>query len=125
MRREQLNEHEDSNDHDDGCVGLTGAESHTEARMGTESSADYGKLMLDATCAPANIAYPTDLSLSNEAREKLEKMIDVVYAVRKSGKRKPRTNRKKTRKAYLLVTRQRKMNPRIRHTATFGFCMEG
>jgi hypothetical protein len=35
-----------------------------------------GKLLLDATCAPADIKYPTDLSLLNEAREKTEKIID-------------------------------------------------
>lgn len=38
-----------------------------------------GKLLLDATCAPADIRYPTDLSLLNEAREKTEKMIDTLY----------------------------------------------
>lgn len=30
-----------------------------------------GTLTLDATCAPANIRYPQDVSLLNEAREKL------------------------------------------------------
>lgn len=38
-----------------------------------------GKLLLDATCAPADIWYPTDLHLLNEAREKTEKMIDTLY----------------------------------------------
>lgn len=38
------------------------------------------KVLLDATCAPADIAYPTDLSLLHEAREKLEHIIDVLYA---------------------------------------------
>ena len=31
---------------------------------------DAGKLLVDATCAPADVAYPTDLNLLNEAREK-------------------------------------------------------
>ena len=34
-----------------------------------------GTLTLDATCAPANIHYPQDISLLNETREKLENMI--------------------------------------------------
>ena len=34
-----------------------------------------GTLTFDATCAPANIRYPQDISLLNEAREKLETMI--------------------------------------------------
>ena len=38
-----------------------------------------GKLLLDATCAPADIRYPTDLSLLGEAREKTEKTIDTLY----------------------------------------------
>ena len=29
-----------------------------------------GKLLIDATCTPADITYPTDLGLLNEAREK-------------------------------------------------------
>ena len=33
-------------------------------------------LILDATCAPQNIAYPRDINLLNEARENLECIID-------------------------------------------------
>jgi len=40
-----------------------------------EHKENKGKLILDATCAPADIRYPTDLSLLNEAREKLEAII--------------------------------------------------
>ena len=38
-----------------------------------------GTLMLDATCAPSNIRYPQDISLLNEAREKLETIIDRFF----------------------------------------------
>ena len=34
-----------------------------------------GMLTIDATCSPANIHYPQDVSLLNEAREKLENII--------------------------------------------------
>jgi hypothetical protein len=37
-----------------------------------------GKLIVDATCAPADIRYPTDVSLLNEAREKTEELIDQI-----------------------------------------------
>ena len=37
-----------------------------------------GTLILDATCAPQNIAYPQDVNLLNEARENLETIIDTV-----------------------------------------------
>ena len=37
-----------------------------------------GTLILDAACAPQQIAYPQDANLLNEAREKLEGMIDTI-----------------------------------------------
>lgn len=70
---------------------------------------NQGKLLLDATCAPADIAYPTDLSLLNQAREKLERMIDELYEpVREQFDAKPRTYRKKAHQAYLSVAKQRR-----------------
>ena len=35
--------------------------------------------MLDATCTPADIKYPTDIEILNEAREKTEETIDELY----------------------------------------------
>ncbi len=67
-----------------------------------------GKLLLDATCAPADVRYPTDLSLLNEAREKTEAIIDTLYHVNLGLKKKPRTYRKIARKQYLTVAKQRK-----------------
>ena len=40
---------------------------------------NQGKLILDATCAPADIKYPTDLGLLNQAREHTEKIIDALH----------------------------------------------
>ena len=66
-----------------------------------------GSLLLDATCAPANMAYPTDINLLNEAREKLEGIIDILH---KKGNTttKPRTYRQKARRSYLRFVKQRK-----------------
>jgi hypothetical protein len=76
---------------------------------GGEKSDNRGRLLIDATCVPQDIRYPTDLSLLNEAREKTEKVIDKL---RKEGggklKEKPRTYRRKARKAYLALAKQRK-----------------
>ncbi len=41
-----------------------------------EQPSHKGQLILDATCAPADIRYPTDLGLLNDAREKTEQIID-------------------------------------------------
>ncbi len=43
---------------------------------------NQGKLIINATCAPTDIRYPTDLSLLNEAREKTEAIIDRLYEPR-------------------------------------------
>lgn len=67
-----------------------------------------GNLLLDATCAPADIRYPTDISLLNEAREKTEQIIDTLYKDMESDVKKPRTYRVKARKNYLAISKQRK-----------------
>jgi hypothetical protein len=66
-----------------------------------------GTMILDATCAPQAIRYPTDISLLNEARELLEKMVTAGY---KSGgwEEKPRTYCRTARKDYLRYARNRK-----------------
>ena len=61
-----------------------------------EDAGNEGTLIIDATCAPANIRYPQDVSLLNEAREKLEM---IIYRFCKSyGLPLPRRYRRKARK---------------------------
>ena len=67
-----------------------------------------GTLILDATCVPQNIRFPTDLSLLNEAREKLEMLIDALHAAGLTEGKKPRTYRKRARRDYLRFARNRK-----------------
>ena len=69
---------------------------------------NQGQLILDASCAPADIRYPTDLTLLNEAREKLEGIIDTLNQPQRGKVPKPRTYRRKARKDYLQVAKQRK-----------------
>ncbi len=52
-------------------------------------------LLLDATCEPADIAYPTDMTWLNETREKLEAIIDVLHAPHVGNRPKPCTYRKR------------------------------
>jgi IS5 family transposase len=71
---------------------------------------NQGQLLIDASCAPADIRYPTDLSLLNEAREDTEAIIDLLYEqVRNCVGQKPRTYREQARSEYLSVTKQRKV----------------
>ena len=67
-----------------------------------------GKMIVDATCTPADIAYPTDLTLLNEARQKSEEIIDTMHSPFVGVGKKPRTYRQKARKAYLAVAKQKK-----------------
>lgn len=73
-----------------------------------EPFSNSGKLIADATCTPADIAYPTDLSLVNEAREKSEEIIDAMHEPFIGVRKKPRTYRQQARKAYLVVAKQKK-----------------
>lgn len=73
--------------------------------------ANQGKLLLDATVAPADIRYPTDIKLLNEAREQTEIVIDALYQqVKEQLPKKPRTYRREARTAYLQIAKQRKPN---------------
>ena len=69
---------------------------------------NQGKLIVDATCTPADITYPTDVKLLNEAREKTEEIIDCMHAPDIGIRRKPRTYRKKARKDYLALVKQKR-----------------
>jgi len=73
-----------------------------------DKPSNNGKLIVDATCTPADITYPTDLNLLNNAREKTEEIIDAMHAPFIGKKRKPRTYRQKARKDYLAVAKQKK-----------------
>ncbi len=74
-----------------------------------EGSQNKGKLILDATCAPADIRYPTDLELLNQARKQTEIIIDILYHPLKGRlKKKPRTRRKIARKEYLKIAKKRR-----------------
>jgi hypothetical protein len=69
----------------------------------------HRQLIIDASCALADIRYPTDLNLLNQAREQTEAIIDDLYAqVQGQVEKKPRTYRQQARQEYLRVAKQRK-----------------
>ena len=67
-----------------------------------------GTLILDATCCPQNIRFPTDISLLNEGRELLEKMIDTGHDAGATEGKKPRTYRNLARRDWLRYAKDRK-----------------
>ena len=80
-----------------------------------EPPTNKGKLVLDATCAPADIRYPGDLSLLNEARENTEKMIDELFVIHGKSGRRTHYSRRKARSKYLGVAKQKRAKaPRMK-----------
>ena len=66
-------------------------------------------MIVDATGAPADISYPTDIGLLNEARVHTEKIIDILYKqIKYQTNKKPRTYRNLARKDYLLIAKQKR-----------------
>ena len=99
---------------------LEGKESGDGAEERGEESErpNSGKLILDATCAPADIKYPTDLDLLNQARQGTEKILDCLYReVKDKLTKKPRTSRKIARKNYLKVAKKRRPSQKERRKA--------
>jgi hypothetical protein len=79
----------------------------TSSEEDAEGSANRGQLIADATCAPADIRYPTDASLLNEAREKTDEMIDQLHQPLVGRQPRPRTHRVKARRAFVNFTKKK------------------
>jgi len=67
-----------------------------------------GRLLMDATVAPQDITFPTDLKLLNAAREKSEELIDILYRPPLHGDTKVRTYRELARKYFLNAAKKKK-----------------
>jgi hypothetical protein len=65
---------------------------------------NWGTLTIDASCTPADINYPTDLKLLNEARESSERIIDDLCDQHSDlRKHRPRYDRGRARANFLSV----------------------
>jgi len=71
-----------------------------------------GILKMDATCTPADIRYPLDLGLLDEARRDTEKIIDIPHGQSEPITKKPRTYRIQARQDFLAVIRKRRKSAR-------------
>jgi len=99
---EAQNESSENNDKDD----------PTQGNKEPKQPARQGKLILDASVAPQDIKFPTDLDLLNDSREHTERIIDKLW---ESGpdKRKPRTYRRIARKDYLSVIKRKNKSAKV------------
>lgn len=82
--------------------------------------APKGTLILDATCCPADIRYPTDVSLLHQAREYSEQIIDALYEPMREALnyKKPRTYRETARKKKLGYQKKRRHSKKEIRQAT-------
>ena len=112
--RESDNTHH--SEHQDSCNIKDDEAIQQEASAIENTITHKGKLITDATACPQDIAYPTDLNLLNDAREKSEELIDTLYSVQFHEK-KPRTYRKIARKNYLKTAQKKIKSKREIHNA--------
>ena len=79
-KAEEEGDKKDSNN-DSGDSGNDGDGGQADENHNGEKKEEKneGTMILDATCAPQNIRFPTDASLLNEAREKAEEIIDTLH----------------------------------------------
>lgn len=101
----------DENDSDDDDSNDQASQPDDESTKNTSThdvfNKNKGTLILDATCSPADIRYPTDLSLLNEARMKLEEIIDTLHMPLRGALIKPRTYRQQARLVFLSISKNR------------------
>ena len=95
-------------DHKDDDSGSTGNSAQGENKGGESEEENQGTLILDATCAPQNIRFPTDASLLNEARQKAEEIIDILHENGLTDGTKPRTHRVKAQRKHNSYSKARK-----------------
>ena len=84
----------------------------TDKDGNTHELENKGRVIFDATACPQDIAYPTDLNLLSDAREKSEQLIDLLYNPALHIK-KPRTYREVARKRYLQTAQKKNKSRKI------------
>ena len=113
----EAEDHDDGHDHDDDPGEGSGGSGGEGGDSGTKEEANGGTLILDATCAPQAIRFPTDTSLLNEARQNTEAIIDSLHTAGLTDGRKPRTYRIVAKKQYNGFSKsRRKTNRSIKRT---------
>lgn len=104
-------EEDDDDDRTPPGGGGTPSGTENETEDGHENS---GTRIIDASCASADIAYPTDLELCGRARRWTESILDHYWkecGPVEENRAKPRTYRKTARRRFLGLNKRRKKTP--------------
>ncbi len=100
---------------DDGDDDDNDPKSGLNNQCDSDTPKNKGTLIVDATCSPSNIRYPLDFSLLNEARKKLEQILDRYC--KSYNLLKPRMYKSEARKNYLALAKSKKRSrSKIRKT---------
>lgn len=103
-------------DNHNGCDDGGGSDNNSSSEDKDESEQqNSGTLIIDATCTPADIAFPTDLELCDKARKWTEVILDHFWKLFGSvnGKfTKPRTYREVARRRFLKLNKRRRKTPK-------------
>lgn len=125
-----INAADDDDHHQSGGGGKSDFDANTEDPAGAApDSKNRGTLIIDATCAPADIAFPTDLELCDKARRWTEVIIDHLwrlYGPINGRTEKPGTYREVARSRFLkLIKRRKKSAKKIRQELRYQLnCIE-
>jgi len=107
----------DKGDTPDGgvCGGVAGEQSKEPVGL-----SHRGTLKIDATCADAEVRYPTDLDLLNDGVETVDRVIDRFCMI--TGQPRPQTHLKEIHSRYLNVIKLRN-KPRGKVSECMGYLL--
>lgn len=97
---------QDKDEHDNDKKPSGGSSVDAGEQQTKDGSENKGTLLMDATCCPADIAFPQDFQLLNDCREHLEKIIDSFCKDHRL--KHPRTRRNCARRDYLRISKSKK-----------------
>ena len=107
-KRPENEERNDSNEPPTSGGAAGKPNKNTSKRKLKRQQKNRGKLLMDATVAPADIKYPTDIDLLNKSREHLEAAIDILWNELPHEGHKLPYSAKKARKSYLALAKSKR-----------------
>lgn len=109
---EEKEEHKEDEQQDQPPKGGSGKKnkntSKKKLKKEKKQKKNRGKLLMDATVAPADIKYPTDIDLLSKSREHLEKAVDLLWKEVPHTEHKLPYSPKAARKSYLSLAKSKK-----------------
>ena len=117
-RNVDRNDESEEDDHDDsgkpsgGTKSMKGKKNPNTSRKKQRRKKNRGKLIMDATVAPSDIKYPTDIDMLNQCRTHYETAIDVLWKVLPHTCHKLPYSAKKARKSYLSIAKSKRWTAR-------------